>query len=66
MYVKKTQMAPFKASATGVCSCEREDYECADPDDEFVESDDCDECNESSCDADCNQCESPQNKQHEL
>ena len=52
----KPQMAPFKASATGVCSCEREDYECADPDDEFVDSD---ECDESSC-------ESPQNKQHEL
>ena len=62
----KPQMAPFKVSARGVCSCEREDYECADPDDEFVESDDCDECDESSGDADCNQCESPQNKQHEL
>ena len=46
----KPQMAPFKASAMGGCSCERED----------------DECSDDQGDVDCDYCDSPKSKQHEL
>ena len=53
-------MAPFKVSSEGVCSCEREDYECADPDDILDAT--FDECDSDPCD----HCHTPKNKQHEL
>ena len=56
----KPQMAPFKASAMGGCSCESEEDECTDPDDIL------DDAGDDQDGVDCDYCDSPKSKQHEL